>query len=522
MSKQLKEVIKTKVVTASKVVQAVKEAPTQAVAVFARLKPLNKGEERGEIKVRTQQSEKGETERAISIKNLEFNLEWVFEEQETQEQIYKVTTSDRVTDVLGGKNATILAYGQTGSGKTHTMFGPQEVLADFMRCEAGQRGIVPRACMQIFDSLAKDKEQKAGARRFVRCTYIEVYNDRLNDLLGGQTDLKLQESAGDGVIISGVHEQEVNDTKTVMEALVTGNSRRVVAAMKMNDRSSRGHAILCLQVVEPGRLGAEKSTKLNLVDLAGMESSKKSYAVEGASNSPARREEAKNINVSLYALGSVIEKLSAAGQSGHIPYRNSKLTRLLQDALGGNSRCVIVVTVRTEAQNVDESIATLRLARRAAVVKTVSKESTVTVKDPTKLFGEINHLSTQLERQQEAVLALQAQLAQRDAMEAQVMEERKAAVEREAELKAKQEAERLAEERKLEEERRAKWEEERKAELKAAEDLRATAEEARKQATEAVSRVEAARKEEQAKAAEQAAEVRGEALRNSSSEEFEL
>eukprot|EP00966_Prymnesium_polylepis_P283969 6560310-Prymnesium_polylepis.1 len=170
-----------------------------------------------------------------------------------------------------------------------------------------------------------------------------------------------------------------------MDLLKRGNNRRVVAAMKMNDRSSRGHGILSVQVVEPGALGAEKTTKLNLVDLAGMESSKKSFAVEGASNAPARREEAKNINVSLYALGSVIERLSDGG-GGHIPYRNSKLTRLLQDSLGGNSRCAILVTVRTEAANVDESIATLRLARRAAVVKTVQKENTLKVKDPTRLF----------------------------------------------------------------------------------------------------------------------------------------
>jgi len=305
-----------------------KRTATQSVIVCARLKPPDKGEIRGEIKARYRRNEDGTDGRLVSVKNLEFALESVFDEDETQDGIYRTSGNDRIEDVLGGRNATILAYGQTGSGKTHTMFGPEEVLSDFMGSDQQQWGIVPRACLHIFQSLA---EGTCTTPRTVRCTYIEVYNDRLNDLLGGGTDLRMLESR-EGVAIAGVKEEVVSDTKQVMSLLVRGNQRRVVAAMKMNARSSRGHAILSVQLVEAGELGSEVATKLNLVDLAGMESSKKSFAVEGASSSPARREEAKNINVSLYALGTVIEKLSAGGQGGHVPYRNSKLTRLLQDS----------------------------------------------------------------------------------------------------------------------------------------------------------------------------------------------
>ena len=113
-----------------------------------------------------------------------------------------------------------------------------------MGCDPEQRGIVPRACLHIFESLAKETR---ATPRFVRCMYIEVYNDRLNDLLGGGTDLKMLESS-DGVTIAGVREEAATTTQEVMELLVRGNSRRVVAAMKMNARSSRGHAILSVQV----------------------------------------------------------------------------------------------------------------------------------------------------------------------------------------------------------------------------------------------------------------------------------
>merc|ERR1719472_141322 len=125
----------------------------------------------------------------------------------------------------------------------------------------------------------------------------------------------------------------------------------------MNARSSRGHAIFSLSLQERSE-DATTSGKLVLVDLAGMESSKKSYSVEGESSKPQRREEARHINTSLFALGSVVERLSTAkgGAAGHVPFRNSKLTRLLQDSLGGSSACAVVVTLRAEKENLDECV----------------------------------------------------------------------------------------------------------------------------------------------------------------------
>ena len=297
-------------------------------------------------------------------------------------------------------------------------FGPDEVLTDFMGCDPALHGIVPRASDHLFDGLAHSSSDSSF---IVQCSYLEVYNNTLNDLLGGKQNLPMREKPGAGTVVEGLSYELVASSREVMAALARGNSKRVVAAMKMNPRSSRGHAIFTLHVKEILTFGGEKMGKLNLVDLAGMESSKKSYAVEGASNNEMRKVEAKNINTSLYALGSVIERLSAASQPGgakaHVPYRDSKLTRLLQDSLGGNSKSTIVVALRIEAQNIEESINTLRFAQRAKAVKTIVKDNTITVKNSDQLIKQVEDMKVEMETASLQVRQLQQELAQRMADE---------------------------------------------------------------------------------------------------------
>ena len=380
------------------------------IRVCARVRPTFGEERSGEISI----SKRYGSQKSMQVRQLEFSLDYCFDEDAAQEDIFEEACREVVTSVLDGFNATIMAYGQTGSGKTHTMFGPDEVLADFANSDETQWGIVPRACQLLFDSLG---ESSASSPILVQASYIEVYNDRLHDLLGGGKNLVMHEARGRGVVVDGLSLEMVSSAAEVMDALERGNAKRVVAKMSMNPRSSRGHAIFTIYVRELKSHGSERSAKLHLVDLAGMESSKKSYAVEGASNNPARREEAKNINVSLYALGSVIERLSAAhkgpgGGKGHVPWRDSKLTRLLQDSLGGNSRSAIIVTLRDEATNVDESLGTLRFAQRAKAVKLVVKKQTFKVKDTGKLVEEFDQVNAQLEASRLLVQQLEKQLAQ--------------------------------------------------------------------------------------------------------------
>ena len=195
------------------------------------------------------------------------------------------------------------------------MFGPDEVLFDFASCDPMHYGLVPRAAIQLFEGI---NARTSDSTFIVQCSYLEVYNDRLNDVLGRQQNLKLRElGGGKGVSVEGLTYEVVTSVEQVMSALKRGQDQRIVAPMAMNPRSSRGHGIFTIYVKEMMESGPERQSKLNLVDLAGMESSKKSAPVNPKKE---RQEEAKNINQSLYALGSVIEKLSGAGGGkAHVP-----------------------------------------------------------------------------------------------------------------------------------------------------------------------------------------------------------
>lgn len=296
----------------------------------------------------------------------------------------------------------------TGSGKTYTMFGPEEVIRDWSGSDVTLHGLAPRAIADIFASL---RSAPKASQFVVMASYVEVYNDQCNDLLGGRKGLVLRETAQRRVVVEGLVREVVTSETEVMDCLRRGNELRVVAAMKMNARSSRSHALFVLELhdVSSGQdSGGAESGKLSLVDLAGMESSKKSYYVEsvrGPSSAPQRREEARNINTSLFALGTVIERLAATSRAlhgqgaAHVPYRDSKLTRLLQESLGGNTASAVVVTLRTESANLDETIGTLRFAVRAKAVSVVVR--------PHSFLGRLDasHLESELAFAREEVSA---------------------------------------------------------------------------------------------------------------------
>ena len=212
------------------------------VGVFARLRPEAAGTKKGELTVKSRFGE----QRTCTVRNLEFSLDWVFDEDAAQEDVYEVAARERVAGVLDGYNATLLAYGQTGSGKTHTMYGPPEVLASFEGAAYDDYGLVPRACEQIFEAIdAADVE----AGYIVQCSYLEVYNDRINDLLAGRKNLAVRERSR-GVVVDGLHFEAVDGLASTMAVLQAGDANRVVAAMKMNPRSSRGHALFALHVTD--------------------------------------------------------------------------------------------------------------------------------------------------------------------------------------------------------------------------------------------------------------------------------
>eukprot|EP00941_MAST-03F_sp_MAST-3F-sp1_P006050 g6050.t1 len=275
----------------------------------------------------------------------------------TQEKVYVMAAEDIVEACLEGYNGTIFAYGQTGAGKSHTMEGPPK--------EEGQAGIIPRSFRHIFDFISANAGD--GREFLVRASYLEIYNEKVRDLLcrNAKNSLKVKENVDTGVYVDKLTQTVVKNVEQMDAVQATGKKNRSVGATAMNQTSSRSHSIFTI-VVEQSQLGADgeqhiKVGKLNLVDLAGSERQSKT-AAKGD-----RLKEAISINQSLSALGNVITAL--VEKASHIPFRDSKLTRLLQDSLGGNTKTVMIANCGPADYNYDETISTLRYANRAKQIK---------------------------------------------------------------------------------------------------------------------------------------------------------
>ncbi|XP_077997302.1 kinesin-like protein KIF11 [Glandiceps talaboti] len=288
-----------------------------------------------------------------------FCFDKVFGPDAKQIDVYKSVVVPTIDEVLQGYNCTIFAYGQTGTGKTFTMEGERTQDLQVEWDEDPLAGIIPRALHQLFQTL-----QGMEVEFSVRVSFLEIYQEELFDLLGGNdARLRMYEDAAKkgSVVISGLEERPVHDKNEVFQILEAGWKKRQTAATKMNDQSSRSHAVftILVHIKETAVDGEEmvKCGKLYLVDLAGSENIGRSGAVDR------RAKEAGNINQSLLTLGRVIKSL--VEHAPHIPYRESKLTRLLQDSLGGSTKTSIIATVSPAHCNIEESLSTLDYAHRA-------------------------------------------------------------------------------------------------------------------------------------------------------------
>src|SRR4051812_10595073 len=275
-----------------------------------------------------------------------------------QNDIFDFSIRPTVDDILNGYNGTVFAYGQTGAGKSYTMMG-----SDIDDDEG--KGIIPRMIEQIFASILTSP---SNIEYTVRVSYMEIYMERIRDLLVPQNDnLPVHEEKSRGVYVKGLLEVYVSSVAEVYEVMRRGGSARAVAATNMNQESSRSHSIFVVTITQKNlETGSMKSGQLFLVDLAGSEKVGKT----GASGQTL--EEAKKINKSLSALGMVINSLTD-GKSSHIPYRDSKLTRILQESLGGNSRTTLIINCSPSSYNDAETISTLRFGMRAKTIKNKAK-----------------------------------------------------------------------------------------------------------------------------------------------------
>ncbi|OLY81711.1 Kinesin heavy chain [Smittium mucronatum] len=288
-----------------------------------------------------------------------FTFDRAFGMNTSQEDLYDYSIKQTLEDIFNGYNGTVFAYGQTGSGKTFTMMG-----SDIE--DPKLKGIIPRIVEGIFNTIL---DSPPYLEYTVKVSYIEIYMERIRDLLNPANDnLPIHEDKSRGVHIKGVLEIFVSDVEEIYETMKQGAKSRVVAHTNMNAESSRSHSIFQITIQQKNNTnGKTKSGQLSLVDLAGSEKVGKTGATGQT------LEEAKKINKSLSSLGNVINALTD-GKSTHIPYRDSKLTRILQESLGGNSRTTLIINCSPSSYNVTETISTLRFGMRA---KSITNKATI-------------------------------------------------------------------------------------------------------------------------------------------------
>lgn len=328
------------------------EGPAECgVQVFCRIRPLNKTEEKNGDRFLP----KFPSEDTISIGGKVFVYDKVFKPNTTQEQVYMGAAYHIVQDVLSGYNGTVFAYGQTSSGKTHTMEG---VIGD-----QTMQGIIPRIVQDIFNHIyTMDTELEFH----IKVSYFEIYNEKIRDLLDPEkVNLSIHEDKNRVPYVKGATERFVGSPDEVLQTIEDGKSNRMVAVTNMNEHSSRSHSVFLITVKQEHQATKKQlAGKLYLVDLAGSEKVSKT----GAQGTVL--EEAKNINKSLTALGIVISAL-AEGTKSHVPYRDSKLTRILQESLGGNSRTTVIICASPSHFNEAETKSTLMFGQRAKTIKNV-------------------------------------------------------------------------------------------------------------------------------------------------------
>ncbi|XP_047574077.1 centromere-associated protein E isoform X4 [Lutra lutra] len=378
-----------------------------AVAVCVRVRPLNNREEA--LGGDTQVYWKTDNNAIYQVDGSKsFNFDRVFHSNETTKNVYEEIAVPIIDSAIQGYNGTIFAYGQTASGKTYTMMGSEDYL-----------GVIPRAIHDIFQKIKKFPDREF----LLRVSYMEIYNETITDLLCDTQKMKpliIREDFNRNVYVADLTEEVVYTSEMALKWITKGEKNRHYGITKMNQRSSRSHTIfrMILESREKGEPsncdGSVKVSHLNLVDLAGSERAAQTGA-EGV-----RLKEGCNINRSLFILGQVIKKLSDGQVGGFINYRDSKLTRILQNSLGGNAKTRIICTITPVS--FDETLSTLQFASTAKYMKNTPYVNEVSSDEALlkRYRKEIMDLKKQLE---EVSLETRAQAMEKDQL-AQLLEEK--------------------------------------------------------------------------------------------------
>ncbi|KAG4066799.1 hypothetical protein HA402_012866 [Bradysia odoriphaga] len=367
------------------------------VNVFLRVRPMNDRERAN----RSHEAVEVSSNREVVVKQdnrmtKKFTFDRSFGQDSNQVAVYQSVVAPYIEEVLAGYNCTVFAYGQTGTGKTHTMIGEECPDATNSWDAMSQVGIIPRAVSHLFEEL-----RIMGVEFSMRISFLELYNEELTDLLStaDQTPIRIYDdnSKKGSIIVHGLEELPVHSSADVYKLLAKGQEKRKTASTLMNIQSSRSHTIfsILVHIRENNSDGEEvlKVGKLNLVDLAGSENIGKAGNEKGI-----RTRETVNINQSLLTLGRVITAL--VERTPHIPYRESKLTRLLQESLGGRTKTSIIATISPGHRDLEETLSTLEYAHRA---KNIQNKPEVNQKLTKKLA--LKEYSEEIERLKRDLMA---------------------------------------------------------------------------------------------------------------------
>lgn len=328
---------------------------TTRVRVAVRLRPyMGKQDEKDE----------GPCVRGLDSQNLEivnwrnatetvkYHFDAYHGEQTTQQEVFLSSVKPILPHILNGQNASVFAYGPTGAGKTHTMLGSSE-----------QPGVIPRAVREVFN-LVKDKNEDDGWDYSIGMSYLEIYNEKVLDLLSPNSqDLPIREDKDKNILIPGLTHTTITSFSDFDKHFVPASLNRTTASTKLNQRSSRSHAVLLIKVVRTQRAlpNRQQTGKLYLIDLAGSEDNRRT------GNQGIRLKESGAINLSLFTLSKVVDSLNS-GTAVRVPYRDSKLTRLLQDSLGGSAHSVMIANIAPEYKYYFDTFSALNFAAKSKLI----------------------------------------------------------------------------------------------------------------------------------------------------------
>ncbi|CAJ1954421.1 unnamed protein product [Cylindrotheca closterium] len=307
----------------------------------------------------------------------EFSFDHVLPDLSSQDMTYETCARPLVTNFVNGFNSTCLAYGQTGSGKSHTMFGPHDPSNELMSFDqnSSQWGIIPRACYEVFQALEyRQANVRIEIDASVSMSYIEIYGESVSDLLRERAPCGHSKVAAQRYVLDGEAEKSVASFEDTVKLLNQGELQKRTASTAMNERSSRAHTLLILTLKQRAHtLGQVVTSRLFLLDLGGSENLKKSKANTNAQ----RTKEAVNINLGLLALKRCTAALNSTtrGKKSHVPYLDSKLTMLLSEGLGGNSKSCVILCAAQDPEHAKETLDTVAFGRAISNVSNDRKRS---------------------------------------------------------------------------------------------------------------------------------------------------